>query len=69
VGGNPHYTWGALLDLIGIEAAADFGISDPEGAPIAGKGLTANFNLANIPFGGKLYDINVSGGTATVSPE
>jgi hypothetical protein len=69
VGGNPHYTWGALLDLIGIEAAADFGISDPEGAPIAGKGLTANFNLANIPFGGKLYDINVSGGSATVSPE
>jgi len=64
VGGNPHYTWGALLNLIGIEAAAD---ADANGAPVAGKGFTNDFQLVNVPFGGELYDIQVSGGAATVS--
>ena len=64
VGGNPHYTWGALLNLIGIEAAAD---ADANGAPVAGKGFTNDFQLVNVPFGGQLYDIQVSNGAATVS--
>ena len=64
VGGNEHYTWGALLNLIGIEAAAD---ADANSAPVPGKGFTDSFQLVNVPFGGKLYDIQVSGGAATVS--
>jgi putative isomerase len=67
VGGNPHYTWGALLNLIGIEAAADASAFDPEATPVPGKGFTSTFNLVNIPFGGRLYDIQVSDGAATVS--
>jgi hypothetical protein len=64
LGGNPNYTWGALMNLIGIEAAADFGTNS---TPVPGSGFTNTFQLANIPFGGKLYDIQVSGGAATVS--
>jgi len=64
LGGNAHYTWGALLNLIGIEAAADIGT---DGTLIPGKGFTSAFQLTNIPAGGKLYDIQVSGGAATVS--
>jgi glycogen debranching enzyme len=64
VGGDLHYTWGALLNLVGIEAAAD---ADANGAPVPGQGFTDAFQLVNIPFGGRLYDIQVRGGAATVS--
>ena len=64
LGGDPHYTWGALMNLIGIEAAADFG---RDSAPVPGSGFTDTFQLANVPFGGTLYDIQVSGGAATVT--
>ncbi len=64
LGGDLHYTWGALMNLIGVEAAADVGAG---GAPAPGKGFTDTFQLNNVPFGGQLYDIQVSGGAATVS--
>ena len=64
LGGNPHYTWGTLMSLIAIEAAADIGT---DGTLVPGKGFTSAFQLANIPAGGKLYDVQVSGGAATVS--
>ncbi len=66
VGGDLHYTWGALLNLIGIEAAAD---ADANSAPVPGMGFSDadSFQLVNVPFGGKLYDVQVSGGAAAVS--
>jgi hypothetical protein len=64
LGGDAHYTWGSLLNLVGIEAAADIGA---DGTLVPGKGFTSAFQLSNIPVGGKLYDIQVSGGAATVS--
>jgi hypothetical protein len=64
LGGNPHYTWGTLMGLIAIEAAADINTA---GVLVPGKGFTSAFQLSNIPAGGKLYDIQVSGGAATVS--
>jgi len=64
LGGNPHYTWGTLMSLIAIEAAADINTA---GVLVPGKGFTNAFQLSNIPAGGKLYDIQVSAGQATVS--
>ena len=47
LGGDLHYTWGALLNLIGIEAAAD---ADANGAPVPGKGFTDAFQARQRPF-------------------
>ena len=52
------------MSLIAIEAAADINTA---GTLVPGKGFTSAFQLSNIPASGKLYDIRVSGGAATVS--
>jgi len=65
---HPHYTWGALLCLIGIEALYDI---DSDGQPIAinNEELKESIELLNMPAGGKLYRISSSGGKATIHPQ
>ena len=64
---HPHYTWGALLPLIGVEALIDIG---PDLKPIPRQlGLTENLTLRRIPIGGKLYRIESKGGAVSVTAE
>jgi putative isomerase len=66
-GNDPHYTWGALLPLIGVEAFASVGADlrpVPRDVPIAGS-----ITLRRIPFGGRLYRIEAANGKVTVSLE
>jgi glycogen debranching enzyme len=64
---HPHYTWGALLPLIGVEALVDIG---PDLKPVPRKlGLKENLTLHHIPIGGKLYRIENKNGTVTVTRE
>lgn len=63
---DPHYTWGALLCLIGVEAAVDMSNG---GKITTGKGLPKDLELRNIPLGGKLYRVRVKDGQAVAHPE
>jgi hypothetical protein len=64
---HPHYTWGALLPLIGLEALIDI---DAGLKPVPRKlPITENLTLHHIPVGGKLYRIEAKGGAVTVTPE
>jgi len=65
---HPHYTWGALLPLIGIEALAG-SAKDFTPVPCADTGLSEHIVLHNIPFGGKLYRMEAKGGKVTVEAE
>jgi glycogen debranching enzyme len=50
VGGNPNYTWGSLLCLIGVESVIDI---DEKGKVIEGPGYNEPVTLENIPVNGK----------------
>ena len=64
---DPHYTWGALLPLIGVEALVDVG---PDLKPVPRQlGLKENLTLHHIPVGGKLYRVESKGGVVSVTPE
>jgi hypothetical protein len=65
---HPHYTWGALLCQIGIEALYDI---DAGGQPVGlqNEMLTENLELRNVPAGGKLYTISSIDGKVTVKPQ
>jgi neutral trehalase len=63
---DPHYTWGALLCLIGLESVVD--ISN-DGKIMPGEGLPEDLELRNIPLGGKLYHVKVKNGQAVVNRE
>lgn len=67
-GDHPHYTWGALLCLIGLEAMADVG---PDFRPRPRKYGTpiGNMEMRNVPFGGRLYRLSARGKEATASLE
>lgn len=58
---DPHYTWGSLLCLIGVESVIDM---SNDGKIITGHGLPKDLELRNIPLGGKLYDVTVKDGNA-----
>ena len=62
-GSDPHYTWGSLLCLIGIENIVDMNNS---GTIVTGKELPNNLKLQNIPLGGKLYSIETRDGHVRV---
>ena len=61
-GDDPHYTWGALLCMVGLEALAETG---PDFQPLRGLGggIKETLVLRRVPFGGKLYRIEAAGGT------
>lgn len=64
----PHYTWGALLCQIGIEALYDID-NDLQPIAINNEEIKESIELCNMPAGGKLYRIASSGGKATIHPE
>ena len=65
--GHPHYTWGALLNLIAVEALC--GVDDHlRPAPAKDSGITESITVQNVPFGGKLYRIQARNGTVTAEP-
>jgi len=65
---HPHYTWGALLCQIGIEALYNI---DADGNPVTqdNEALAEGLELRNMPAGGKLYTVTTSGGKVTVRPQ
>lgn len=66
---HPHYTWGALLPVIGVEALCD--VDDHfTTIPHAGNSIRKAITLCNVPFGGKHYHIRVdNNGAISISPE
>ncbi|AIE85466.1 MGH1-like glycoside hydrolase domain-containing protein [Fimbriimonas ginsengisoli] len=60
-GGDPHYTWGALLDLVGIESIVDV---TPDGYIALNGAGSITVHLKRIPIQGKRYDINTRPGYA-----
>ena len=65
---HSHYTWGALLCQVGIEALYDI---DASGHPfgLQNEMLTENLELHNVPASGRLYTISSNGGKVTVKPQ
>ncbi len=64
----PHYTWGALLCQIGIEALYEID-SDGKPIPINNEELKERIELRNMPAGGKLYRITSAGGKISIHSE
>lgn len=60
---DPHYTWGALLNLIALESIVDV---DDQGSIVINGTLTNTIDLKNIPLLGKYYDVRVRPGTTTL---
>jgi putative isomerase len=58
---DPHYTWGALLNLIGLESIVDV---DDSGKIVLNGTLNKNIILKNIPLLGRTFDVNVTPGAA-----
>lgn len=61
---DPHYTWGALLCLIGIENICGF---EPDGRIRLNGTLKQHMVLRNIPIGGRLYEVRVDPGITTLT--
>jgi neutral trehalase len=60
---DPHYTWGALMCLIGLESIVDV---DNDGQVKTGRGFTVNIELNHIPLQGQLRRINVKNGRVVI---
>ena len=60
---DPHYTWGALLCLIGLESIVDV---DDAGQIVLNGAQTKTIALKNIPLLGKRYDVRTAPGSATL---
>ncbi len=60
---DPHYTWGALLDLIGMESVYDI---LPDGSVWLNGVQTRTIAMRNLPIHGKLYEIRTSPGMAEI---
>jgi hypothetical protein len=58
---DPHYTWGALLCLIGLESVVD--VDDDGQVVLNGTGMKT-LDLKNIPLLGKTYDVKAVPGLA-----
>jgi glycogen debranching enzyme len=61
----PHYSWGALMCQIGIEALID---ANPFGPPSVRPGAEfwGDFTMKGIPSGGKLYRVSSKAGIVSV---
>jgi hypothetical protein len=58
---DPHYTWGALLNLIGLESIVDV---DDSGKIVLNGTQTKTIILTNIPLLGRIYDVKTTPGSA-----
>jgi glycogen debranching enzyme len=56
---DPHYTWGSLLCLVGIENICSF---EPDGKLRLNGTLNQRIRLRNVPIAGKPYEIEVEPG-------
>jgi neutral trehalase len=56
-----HYTWGALMCLIGLESVVD---QTPDGQIIIGQRVPTGLDLRHIPMNGKRYKVSVQNGRA-----
>jgi len=66
-GDEPHYSWGALLNLVGLEELADVA---PDFQPVPTEDAPReHIVLRNVPFGGRLYKIEANAGIVTATPE
>ncbi len=61
VGGNPNYTWGALMCLIGVESVIDI---DDNGQPHPGPGYNEPVTIENLPINGKPARVTLNYGKA-----
>lgn len=66
--GFPHYTWGALLCLIGLEAFMDIG---PGGKPVAGSGFdtAGDVELRNVLAAGHHFHVSSKAGKIEIARE
>ena len=64
VGDDPHYTWGALLPLMGVEYLAP---ADGTPAPNRRTALKESVSMKRIPIHGKLYNVQVANGKITTT--
>jgi len=60
---DPHYTWGALMCLVGLEAIVDI---DNNGQIKTGRGFKEDIELSNIPIQGQLRRITVKNGRVDI---
>jgi hypothetical protein len=60
---DPHYTWGALLNLIGLESIVDI---DDSGQIVLNGNQTKTIWLTHIPLLGRIYDVKTSPGSAVL---
>lgn len=60
---DPHYTWGALLCLIGLESLVDV---DDSGQLVLNGAQTRTLVLRNIPLLGARYDVRTAPGEAVL---
>lgn len=60
---DPHYTWGALLNLIGLESIVDV---DDSGRIVLNGAQRRTISLAHIPLLGRRYDVKASPGHAAL---
>lgn len=67
-GDEPHYSWSALLNLVGLEELAGV-TTDFQPEPAKDAALKEHIVLRNVPFGGRLFKIEARGGTVTATPE
>ncbi|HTJ79855.1 MAG TPA: trehalase family glycosidase [Rariglobus sp.] len=56
---DPHYTWGALLCMVGLESLVDI---DEQGRFQMAKGASQNIELHNIPFAGRVINVSFQNG-------
>ncbi|HTQ11988.1 MAG TPA: hypothetical protein VMI31_18140, partial [Fimbriimonadaceae bacterium] len=63
---DPHYTWGALLCLVGLESIVH---TEPDGRIWLNGTLQAHLDLNNVPLGGHRYRVLVAPGRTELSPE
>ncbi|HET6384160.1 MAG TPA: PA14 domain-containing protein [Armatimonadota bacterium] len=60
---DPHYTWGALLDLVGIESICDA----EEGGMVRLNGVqTRTITIRNLPIHGRRYEVRTRPGIAQI---
>ncbi len=58
---DPHYTWGALLNLVALESIIDV---DDSGQIVLNGTLNKTLTLSHIPLLGKTFDVKVTPGSA-----
>ncbi|HEY3863025.1 MAG TPA: PA14 domain-containing protein [Verrucomicrobiae bacterium] len=58
---DAHYTWGALLCLVGLESIVDV---DDSGRIVLNGAQTKSITLKNIPLLGRIYDVKTGPGSA-----